>query len=91
MDRQFVKKLERIYKGVSNHWRIKILYLISENPEISLENIVKKMRANYSTISEHVKRLFSAGLISKKYKGRIVAHLITPYGKKVLKTFMEFK
>ena len=75
------KKLERHFKGVSNHRRIEILLLIAKDPKITLEEIVDDVNGNLKTISEHVRRLAIAGLVEKTYAGRKVEHKLTPYGK----------
>ena len=80
------KKLERHFKGVSNHRRIQILILIAKRPEITLFDIVDAVKGNMKTISEHVRRLTLAGLVEKRYAGREVRHVLTPYGR----TFYSF-
>lgn len=84
------KQLERHSKGVANHRRIEILFLISGEPGITVENISSKLDCNVKTISGHTQRLVQAGLVRKKYRGREVTHDISPYGKiflDFLKTF----
>jgi len=91
MESKNIRTLERVFKGAANHWRIKILFLISEKPGISLDDIVSKLKGVYPTISEHTKRLGIAGLINKNYRGKSVAHELSPFGKrmvKILKTFL---
>ena len=85
-----VRRLERVFKGVSNHWRIKILLIILDNPKITLEGIVKKIKGNYQTTAEHVQRLKIAGLICKKYQGRSVVHNLSPYGLQMIKIIKNF-
>ncbi len=77
------KQLERHLKGVANHRRIEILRLVAARDGISLEDIAETLRCNVKTISEHVRRLVQAGLVNKNYRGRVVAHSLSPYGKKV--------
>jgi Mn-dependent DtxR family transcriptional regulator len=86
------KQMERHIKGISNHYRIAILLLISEQPGITLEGIVDVLKANEKTIGEHTRRLAVAGLIDKNYKGKFREHTLTPYGKTLvlfLKTFQQ--
>ena len=71
---------------MANHYRIEILMLIAEREKVTLEDIVKIIDANEKTIGEHTRRLFQAGLINKKYRGRFVEHSLSPYGK----TFVSF-
>ena len=80
------KQMERHLKGIANHYRIEILMLIAEREKVTLEDIVKIIDANEKTIGEHTRRLFQAGLINKKYRGRFVEHSLSPYGK----TFVSF-
>jgi predicted transcriptional regulator len=80
------KQMERHLKGMANHYRIEILLLVSEREGISLENISKTLGANEKTLGEHTRRLHQAGLINKRYHGRLVEHSLSPYGK----TFVQF-
>ncbi|MDP3770023.1 MAG: helix-turn-helix transcriptional regulator [bacterium] len=80
------KQMERHLKGMANHYRIEILLLIAANDGITLENIVKTLGANEKTIGEHTRRLYVAGLVNKKYRGKFVEHTLSPYGK----TFVRF-
>jgi DNA-binding MarR family transcriptional regulator len=84
------KQLERYFKGVANHRRIEILRLIAKNAGISLERIAEILNCNIKTISEHTRRLAQAGLVNKKYQGRVVSHYLSPYGKKFLDFIKTF-
>lgn len=86
------KQMERHLKGVANHYRIEILLLIGECDNITLENITSTLKANEKTIGEHTRRLYQAGLINKKYRGKFVEHTLSPYGKlfiRFLKSLQE--
>ncbi|MBI4119942.1 MAG: winged helix-turn-helix transcriptional regulator [Parcubacteria group bacterium] len=88
------KQMDRHLKGVSNHYRIEILLLIAERNGITLEDIVETLEANEKTIGEHTRRLYQAGLINKKYRGKFVEHGLSPYGKtfiRFLKTFQQIQ
>lgn len=78
--------MERHLKGMANHYRIEILFLIARNAGITLERIIEVMEGNEKTIGEHTRRLYNAGLVNKKYRGRFVEHSLSPYGK----TFVKF-
>ena len=78
--------MERHLKGISNHYRIGILLLIAEHDSITWEDIVETLDANEKTIGEHTRRLYHAGLLNKKYRGKFVEHTLSPYGK----TFVRF-
>ncbi|OHA02136.1 MAG: hypothetical protein A3H71_00800 [Candidatus Sungbacteria bacterium RIFCSPLOWO2_02_FULL_48_13b] len=75
------KQMERHLKGMANHHRIEILLLIAGSEGITLEDIVDSLGANEKTLGEHTRRLYQAGLINKKYRGKFVEHTLSPYGK----------
>ena len=84
------QQLERHFKGVANHWRIDILDLVARREGIGVDDIADALKCNPKTISEHTRKLVHAGLVDKKYIGRIVAHSFSPYGKRIhafLRTF----
>lgn len=81
------KQLEQHFKGVANHWRIRILLYIAEHEYVVLDAIVSQVGGNTKTISEHVHKLVRAGLVEKSYRGRSVAHTLTPHGH-TLKNFI---
>lgn len=80
------KQMERHLKGMANHYRIEILLLVAKQDKITLEDIVDTLVANQKTIGEHTRRLYQAGLLNKKYRGKFVEHSLSPYGK----TFVQF-
>jgi DNA-binding MarR family transcriptional regulator len=84
------KQLERHIKGIANHRRIDILFLVNDSDGITLEQIAGKLKCNIKTISEHTRRLVQAGLMNKKYYGRSVAHNLSPYGQKLLRLIKTF-
>ena len=88
------KQMERHLKGMANHYRIEILLLISAQGAVTLDGIVQSLDANEKTIGEHTRRLHTAGLINKKYRGKFVEHTLSPYGKifaSFLKSFSNNK
>lgn len=85
------KQMERHLKGMANHYRIEILLLVGKSNGITLENIIKVLGANPKTIGEHVRRLYAAGLVNKKYRGRFVEHTLSPYGKTFVRFLQSFR
>ena len=86
------KQMERHLKGIANHYRIEILLIIAERDGITLEDIVETLGANEKTIGEHTRRIYQAGLLNKKYRGKFVEHTLSPYGKifvRFLKSFQQ--
>jgi len=84
------KQLERYFKGAANYRRIDILFVVAKNDGIAVEEIADTLQANFKTISQHTKSLVQAGLLNKKYRGRQVAHSLSPYGRFFLKFIKTF-
>jgi len=79
------RQLERIVKGFANHRRIEILELIQREPELSVMQIADRLKINFKTISEHVRRLAIAGLVLKRNQGSSVCHKVADRGVVILK------
>ncbi len=86
-----VRELERCCKGVANHWRIAILFLIAKEDGITLDQIARSLAGNFKTISEHTRRLTHAGLVEKTYVGKSVAHKLTPTGRRLYTLLSSFQ
>jgi DNA-binding MarR family transcriptional regulator len=84
------KQLERHFKGIANHRRIDILFLVKQAEGITLEEIAGKLQSNFKTISEHTRRLVQAGLLNKKYRGRNVTRSLSPYGQEFVRFITTF-
>ena len=84
------KQLERYFKGAANHRRIAILLAVEKNEGIAVQELADVLRANLKTISQHTRSLVHAGLLNKRYRGRQVAHSLSPYGKFFLKFMRTF-
>ncbi len=85
------KQLERHFKGVANHRRLDILFLVEKNSGIDLSGIADELDANVKTISDHTRRLTHAGLIMKSYVGTQVVHSLSPYGRKFIEFIKSFR
>jgi len=85
------KRLERIFKGVANHRRIDILFLLKKHPNLSLMGISQSLNCNLKTIAEHTRRLALAGLIDKSRLDNQTLHRLSPYGEKILEFVKDLK
>ncbi|PJE75877.1 hypothetical protein COV04_02945 [Candidatus Uhrbacteria bacterium CG10_big_fil_rev_8_21_14_0_10_48_11] len=85
------KQIERHLKGVANHYRIDILFLVARKEGITLDSLVAAIGANSKTISEHTRRLVQSGLLNKKYRGKFVEHSLSPYGRIVVRFLKMFR
>lgn len=72
--------LENILKGSANHRRIEVLFELKSTPDMSVEELAEATRSGYKTLSAHLKRLVTSGLITKNYYGRRVEHRLTERG-----------
>lgn len=77
--------LERIVRGFSNHRRIEILELLEKRPELSVAEISGRLKINFKTASEHIRRLAVAGLLLKRSDGNNIRHKLTSRGISILK------
>jgi DNA-binding MarR family transcriptional regulator len=84
------RQMERHLKGVANHRRIEILFIIADRDGITLDGICESIKGNTKTISEHTKKPVQSGLINKTRQGRGVGHSLSPYGKRFLKFIKTF-
>jgi len=85
MDKKDYWRIEKLTKGLANHRRIEILDTIYGKPELSVLEISQKLKVNFKTISEHIRRLNIAGLVYKNSDGTSIRHILSPRGKTILK------
>lgn len=78
------RKIERVVKGFANHRRVQILDVLSENPELSVDDIAEKLHIGYENASDHIRKLAIAGLVMKRSQGTSVRHKLTPSAESVL-------
>jgi DNA-binding transcriptional ArsR family regulator len=78
------RKLEAILKGVANHNRLKILALLEHKPELSVADVSDELKVGYENISDHIRKLATAGLVMKRHDGNSVLHKLTPRAVSIL-------
>lgn len=77
--------LERVVRGFSNHRRIEIMELLERYPELSIAEITERLKINFKTASEHIRRLAIAGLLMKRSDGQNIRCRLTTRGLSILK------
>lgn len=77
--------MEKIVRGFSNHRRIQILDLLSDSPELSVLEVSTKLKIDYKTASDHIRRLAIPGLVDKRNQASYVRHKLSPLGFSILK------
>ena len=78
------RSVERVVKGFANHNRLKILELLDQEPELSVEEVSKKLKIGYENASDHIRKMAITGLIMKRNDGPNVRHKLTPRAKSIL-------
>ena len=76
--------LERIVKGFANHRRIEILELLVKRPELSVAEIADKVKSNFKTTSEYIRKMAIAGLLMKRSDSKNIRHKLTKRGELIL-------
>jgi len=84
------RQFERHFKGIANHRRLDILFLVENSEGLTLIEIAEKLKCNFKTVSGHTQKLVQAGLLDKEYRGREVEHSLSPYGKRLLGLVKSF-
>jgi len=79
------RKLERVVKGFANHWRIRIMDLLKEKPELSVAEISETLKGDFKNISQHIGKMSIAGLVMKRHEGNLVRHKLSKVGEDVLR------
>lgn len=85
------EQMERHFKGMANHHRINILFLVAEQKGLGVDDIAKALNVNFKTISGHTRYLVHSGLVSKRYSGRRMAHSLSPYGEVLVRFIRDFQ
>jgi DNA-binding MarR family transcriptional regulator len=83
MEKKIAKRMERVFKGVANHNRARILEFIVKENNTTVWQISQGLAIKFKNVSQHTARMEKSGLIEKQYVGRSVMHFPTPYGQKV--------
>ena len=78
------RELEWIFKGVANKHRIGVLILLGNESKLSVVDLSEKLKIDYKSLSEHLRKLMLAGLIMKRNDGNFVKHALTTRGKSIL-------
>jgi len=78
----------RIYSTLDNKVRLKAFFLISDNPGVRFNDVVKEVKVRKSLVAYHLGLLKSSGLVNFQYerKGKATSsYWLTDLGKRVMK------
>lgn len=79
------RKMEKLVRGFSNHRRIQIMDLLSDSEDLSVLEIANRLKIDYKTASDHIRRLAIPDLVNKRNQGSNVRHKLSPLGFAILK------
>ena len=85
------EKLETVTKGFANKRRVAILSLLDRTPNADLDTIAANIDLGYKAVSEHLRKMYVAELITKETYGNYVLHSLTPRGKQTLSFLRRLK
>lgn len=77
--------MEKLVRGFSNHRRIQIMELLSDSEDLSVLEIANRLKIDYKTASDHIRRLAIPGLVDKRNQGPNVRHKLSSLGFNILK------
>jgi DNA-binding transcriptional ArsR family regulator len=67
---QSVKDIERLYKGLADENRLKIMYFLNELGEACVRDIQQVLRVPQPTVSRHLGLLKRMGLVDNHRRGK---------------------
>jgi predicted transcriptional regulator len=76
-------QLEYIVKGFANKRRISILFLLEKDSELSVSEVAEHFRISFVSVSNHLSKMMSRGLVMKRNDKKEVRHALTTRGKQV--------
>ncbi len=82
-------QIEYIVKGFANKRRIEIIFLLDENPEMSVSEIADKLPCGFNSTSAHLLKMMATGIIMKRNDQSEVRHALTQRGKAILKQLKQ--
>jgi Mn-dependent DtxR family transcriptional regulator len=86
------KKQELIIKGFANYRRISILHLLGSNKgSFSNDEIAEELHIGFRSASQHLDKMYRAGLVSKTHSGPLVLHRLTSRGQQVIEFLRWFE
>ncbi len=82
------EKFTKIFKAIGDPTRQKIMLLLRKNEDMNVTDIVKNIELTQPTISQHLKILKEAGVLTSRKAGQEVYYAVCD--KKICNTMAEF-
>lgn len=83
--------LEGVVKGFANHRRLQILEMLRHEPDLSVDEITGRLKTSYINTSDHLRKMATARLITKRNEGNSVMHALTARGRDILEFCKKLK
>lgn len=71
-DFESIQQATTVFRALSDPTRLKIVGLLSEQPEVFQKRLVQEVGAGQSSVSRHLSYLRRAGLVAQRRGGRYV-------------------
>ena len=96
MEERVMDYLVRIFKSVANETRVRLLEVLLDSKEETLESLAKSLKLPYKTVSRNLNILEKAMLVrSQRWRGKVYYSAETSprliYGRKILKMIQKRK
>src|SRR6056297_4264493 len=79
MDEKLFEARAKIMKALANKYRLKIVDTLGENLNMCVNDLVKELELNQSSVSKHLNILKTAGVVKSKKEGlKVYYSLRTP-------------
>jgi DNA-binding transcriptional ArsR family regulator len=85
MNNKDYKMIEDLFKILASDARLKIIYYLYDSQKSNVKNISNELGCNIKTLSQHVKKLYSGGIVNRLNKGREVELSLSDKGYEVIK------
>ena len=89
MSRANFYKWQNMFKGVSNHRRIEMLFWVDKNPGVGTAEVISSLKINYQTGASHMQKLVRSGLLLSYRKGIGIGHWVSPLGKSIIRLLIK--
>jgi ArsR family transcriptional regulator len=76
LDEFVLSKLSKLFNIISNPIRIKIIYALMENEDLTVTDLSEKIDVTQNTLSAHLKILYDGAYLEKEQKWRKVYYSI---------------
>lgn len=82
--------LSEFFGGVANPYRLKILFLLSKNGELCVNDLMAKVGLSQTGTSRYLEILYQQGLLKKRRDWNRIYYSLTEKGEKTVKLLEKF-